>query len=109
MIVLVVELGDYERARKMLLSKRFNIYEGGEGKLTRLHGWLYTLWARREAEKGNTEEALRLLEEALVYPANYGEGRHYSAQEAQIYTLAGDLLSAAGRAEEAKAKITDLT
>ena len=119
MIALTVQAGDFEKAQRMLLSKRFNIYEGGEGKLTRLHGWLYTLWADKEGREGNLEKALRLLEQALVYPDNYGEGRHYSAQEAQIYCRAGDWLTAAGRAEEAREKylkaanqpsqVTDLT
>ena len=104
MITLTVQTGDFEKARQMLLSKRFNIYEGGEGKLTRLHGWLYTLWAEREGRAGNTDKALRLLDQALVYPDNYGEGRHYSAQEAQIYCRAGDWLTEAGQMEKAREK-----
>ena len=39
---------------------------------------------------------------ALVYPQNYGEGRHYSAQEANIYYYTGLLLEAQGKPDEAR-------
>lgn len=96
MIILYVQQGSFEHARKLLLSKRFNIYEGGEGKLTRLHGWLYTLWGEKARTLGDSEQAARWFEEALHYPANYGEGRHYSAQEANIYYYTGLLHASNG-------------
>ena len=102
MIVLYMQEGRFEKARELLLSKRFNIYEGGEGKLTRMHGWLYTMWGRQDQLNGNPDEALRWFETALVYPQNYGEGRHYSAQEANIYYYTGLLLEAQGKPDEAR-------
>ena len=87
MIVLYMQMGRFERARELLLSKRFNIYEGGEGKLTRMHGWLYTMWGQQACLAGKTQEARKWFETALVYPDNYGEGRHYSAQEGNISTI----------------------
>ncbi len=101
-IILLTQDGQYERARELLLSKRFNIYEGGEGKLTRHHGWQYTLMGRREHLAGNFDEALHWYQEALVYPKDYGEGRHYSAQESNIYYFTGLLLEDMGDAEGAK-------
>ncbi len=101
-IVLYVQLGQYERARELLLSRRFNIYEGGEGKLTRLHGWLYTLLGCRAMKENDPEQALKWFREALVFPANYGEGRHYSAQEGQIHYYTGLLLEARGDREGAR-------
>ena len=98
MVVLHVQLGQYHEARNLLLSRRFNIYEGGEGKLTRLHGWLYTLLG---AQEENSDVALKWFDEALVFPENYGEGRHYSAQEAQIHYYTGLLLEKLGRLNEA--------
>ena len=50
--ILYTQLGRLEEARELLLSKRFNIYEGGEGKLTRHHGWLYTLLGRAAEKAG---------------------------------------------------------
>ncbi|MBQ8508913.1 MAG: DUF5107 domain-containing protein [Clostridia bacterium] len=88
-IILLTQRGEFDRAVELLGKKRFNIYEGGEGKLTRHHGWLYTLMGRRAEAAGDDEAAMRFYKNALVYPANYGEGRHYSAQEANIYYYAG--------------------
>lgn len=102
MIILCVQLGQYERARELLLSRRFNIYEGGEGKLTRLHGWLYTLLGCRAMAEKKGEQAMHWFREALVFPANYGEGRHYSAQEGQIHYYTGLLLAEMGDAQGAK-------
>lgn len=101
-IILYTQDGQYERARDLLLSKRFNIYEGGEGKLTRHHGWLYTLLAHEALRRGRPEEALSHLAAALVYPENYGEGRHYSAQEGQIYYYTGIACEALGQVERAR-------
>lgn len=102
MIVLYIQEGCFEKAHKLLLSKRFNIYEGGEGKLTRMHGWLYTMWGRQEQLAGKPEKAMQWYETGLVYPKNYGEGRHYSAQEANIYYFTGLLLEEQGELEQAR-------
>ena len=100
-IILLTQDGQFERARELLLSKRFNIYEGGEGKLTRHHGWQYTLMGRKEHLAGNTEQALHWYKEALVYPKDYGEGRHYSAQESNIYYYTGLLYESLGDRDQA--------
>jgi tetratricopeptide (TPR) repeat protein len=102
MIVLNVQLGRYDQARRLLLSRRFNIYEGGEGKLTRLHGWLYTLLGCKAVGEHNNAEAMKRFTEALVFPKNYGEGRHYSAQEGQIHYYTGLLLEAQGDMDGAR-------
>ena len=104
MIILYVQLGKYDRARELLMNRRFNIYEGGEGKLTRLHGWLYTLLGCQAMQEGNETLAGNWFREALIFPANYGEGRHYSAQEGQIHYYTGLLHEARGNLEEAKAE-----
>ena len=88
-IILLTLAGELDRAKELLGKKRFNIYEGGEGKLTRHHGWLYTLLGLRAEADGNLDEARDYYRNALIYPANYGEGRHYSAQEANIYYFTG--------------------
>ena len=45
---------------------------------------------------------MKWFETALVYPANYGEGRHYSAQEANIYYYMGLLFEDMGDADRAR-------
>ena len=47
---------------------------------------------------------MKWFKEALVFPVNYGEGRHYSAQEGQIHYYTGLLLEAQGDLEGAKAE-----
>ncbi|MDD6683865.1 MAG: DUF5107 domain-containing protein [Clostridiales bacterium] len=101
--ILYTQVGRLEEAKELLLSKRFNIYEGGEGKLTRHHGWLYTLLGRRAQMEKKNGEALQYYRAALVFPENYGEGRHYSAQEANIYYYTGLLLREMGDEAAAKA------
>lgn len=101
-IILLTQDGQYERAQELLLSKRFNIYEGGEGKLTRHHGWQYTLMGWKEYLAGHPDQALRWYQEALVYPKDYGEGRHYSAQESNIYYYTGLLYESLGDTENAR-------
>ena len=102
-IILLTQDAQFDRARELLLSKRFNIYEGGEGKLTRHHGWQYTLMGRKAHLAGDTDQALQWYQEALVYPKDYGEGRHYSAQESNIYYYTGLLYEDLGDQENAKA------
>ncbi|MBE6551389.1 MAG: DUF5107 domain-containing protein [Ruminococcaceae bacterium] len=102
--ILYTQVGELEKAKELLLSKRFNIYEGGEGKLTKHHGWLYTLLAEEEIKKGNIEKAKYYFDNAFIFPANYGEGRHYSAQEANINYFAGLLYESLGDIKTAKEK-----
>lgn len=94
-IILLTQRGDLDHARELLTKKRFNIYEGGEGKLTRHHGWLCTLQGFA-AENDDPTMAMEHYKNALIYPANYGEGRHYSAQEANIYYFTGKLCNKLG-------------
>ena len=102
-IILLTMAGKYDLARELLGKKRFNIYEGGEGKLTRHHGWLHVLMGLRAEAAGETEAALGFYRSALVYPANYGEGRHYSAQEANIFYYTGLLYEKLGDGKSAAA------
>ena len=104
-IILLTQRGDLDLARELLTKKRFNIYEGGEGKLTRHHGWLCTLQGFA-AEADDPAMAMEHYRNALIYPANYGEGRHYSAQEANIYYFTGKLCEKLGDADGARAAYT---
>ena len=101
LVVLHTQLRQFCEALQILNTRRFNIYEGGEGKLTRLHGWLYTLLGQQAACAGEHALALSRYEAAFVFPKNYGEGRHYSAQEGNIHYYAGLLHAAMGNEAEA--------
>ena len=101
-ISLYLQQGQLEKANELLLSRRFNIYEGGEGRLTQLHGWLHTIWGLRCLKEGDLTAAHTQLENALVFPKNYGEGRHYSAQEGHIYYYLGLIHAENGNKQTAK-------
>ncbi len=73
-----------------------------------MHGWLYTLWGRKAQLEGDLNAALKHFETALVYPDNYGEGRHYSAQEANIYYYMGLLFSQMNQETQAQAAWTSV-
>jgi len=99
--ILYTQAGELDKARELLLSKRFNIYEGGEGKLTKHHGWLYTLLGREAENNNDTDAAKNYYKNAFIFPKNYGEGRHYSAQEGNINYYFGLLLDKLGEHENA--------
>lgn len=101
-IVLYTQDNQLEKAAEMILQKRFHIYEGGEGNLTKHHAWLHLLRALAAEKEGDTQKALALLEQALVFPDNYGEGRHYSAQEGNVDYFAGRLYQKLGNEQKAK-------
>ena len=101
-VILQMQAGNYEEAVQMLRQKSFHIYEGGEGKLTKYHRWLYILLAMERAEHMEYEEATQMLEEALIYPENYGEGRGFLEQDANVYYFAGLLEEKKGNIHEAE-------
>ena len=55
-------------------------------------------------QEQDAAQALGWFREALVFPANYGEGRHYSAQEGQIHYYTGLLLESQGDLEGARSE-----
>ena len=57
---------------------------------------------QKALEAGDTEKALEWLKTGLIYPANYGEGRHYSAQEGNVYYYTGLCYEKLGDAAKAK-------
>ena len=100
-IILRMLAGRYEEASQMLKEKSFHIYEGGEGKLTKYHRWLHVLMAAEKMNIKEYEAAGKLLEKALVYPSNYGEGKGFLEQDANVYYFEGMLKEAMGEEQEA--------
>ncbi len=98
-VVLLTQKGRLEEAAGLLKQRTFKIYEGGEGKLTKHHGWLHTIIGLQHFETGRYKDALAELREALVYPKSYGEGKSYKAQETHIHYFAGVINEKAGEQE----------
>jgi len=102
-VFLTTQTGEYKAAIDMAAVKRFHIYEGGEGKLTKLHAWMHVLYGCQLLDEGKTEEAAATLENGVNMPKSYGEAKTFFNQEAHIYYNIGLIAEAAGDSEAAKA------
>ena len=116
----------HEDALKILASRRFHPWEGGEGKVlaqyTRAHlelGFMAIAGARdarpyqtnapvgsRVPRDRKCQTALEHAEKALDTPANLGEAYHLLQAKADVNYLKGLALRGLGREEEAKAAFT---
>ena len=101
-IVLLSQQGRYEEAIRAAQGRRFHIYEGGEGKLTKQHAWMHVLYGNELAAAGRAEDAERVYLAGADLPRSYGEAKTWFNQEAHIYFYLGRLLEGQGRAEEAR-------
>lgn len=101
-ITLLNQTGCPEKALKMLLSRRFNPWEGGEGLVSGQYVWAHILLGRSLLESGNPQEALPHFSAAREYPWNLGEGKHLLTRETHVDYFAGLALSGMGREDEAR-------
>ena len=101
-IVLLSQQGRYEEAIRAAQGRRFHIYEGGEGKLTKQHAWMHVLYGNELAAAGRAEDAERIYLAGADLPKSYGEAKTWFNQEAHIYFYLGRLLERQNRAEEAR-------
>lgn len=89
-------------ALEVLRRRRFQPWEGGEGRV--LGAWDEALLAlaRRALADVDPQRAVALLEEAFAPPANLGEGRHPLANCAHLWLTLGDARDAAGDPDGAR-------
>ena len=102
-ITLLNQTGQFEEAMKKLAAHLFHPWEGGEGKVPAQYQTTRVELAKRAMENKQWTEAIRLLEECLVYPHNLGEGKLYGAQEQDFYYFLGCAHQGAGDLEQAHA------
>lgn len=81
--------GAFETARRMLSSRKFHPWEGGEGKVVRQFMACHIGLAQQAILHQQYSEALNILEYCAQYPHNLGEGKLYGAQENDRYYLLG--------------------
>ncbi len=101
-LTLLSQQGKFEEAIEMAAVKRFHIYEGGEGKLTKQHAWMHTLYGKELMEQGDAKTAEQILMNGINMPKSYGEAKTFFNQEAHIYFYLGKLYEVAGKEKEAK-------
>ena len=103
---LLNSLGRYEEALDIILHRKFHPWEGGEGKVTTQYAAALTQLARIALEQGDAAKAKALLERALVFPHNLGEGKLEGAKDNNIYYYLGLCERALGHEEAAIACLT---
>ena len=112
LITLYCMVGEYNKAIEMAKERHFHIYEGGEGKLTKLHAWMHVLYANQMAEDGKMEEAIKLCEDGINMPKSYGEAKTFFNQESHIYYYLGEFTGKKEYYEEAsvyKAAVSEIS
>lgn len=91
----------HKEALEALAARRFHPWEGGEGKVTGQYVLAHVELAKQALDGQRYDEAVQLLKEALVYPANLGEGKLAGAQENNIYYYLGNAYEGLGLNEKA--------
>lgn len=82
-------LGDYETAYKLITSRRFHPWEGGEGKVSAQYKYSLVQMAKEKLRAQAFEEAIGHLLAAQHYPENLGEGKLYGTPENEIFYWLG--------------------
>ena len=83
-ITLYNQMGEYEKARGLLASRKFHPWEGGEGKVTRQYVLCRLQLAKQALAEKRFAEALALLHETDAYPHNLGEGKLPTLEENDV-------------------------
>ena len=100
-LTLISQTGDFKTAIEMAAKKRFHIYEGGEGKLTKQHAWMHTLYGKELTETGDLARAEEIFKNGVNMPKSYGEAKTFFNQEAHIFYYLAKLYEKMGKAEDA--------
>lgn len=101
-IILLCLKGEYKKAIDMAADKHFHIYEGGEGKLTKQHAWMYVLYGLEFLKNNDLKNAEKAFEKGINMPKSYGEAKTFFNQEAHIYYFLGITYERMGEPEKAK-------
>ena len=86
---LLNSLGRYEEALDLIMARTFHPWEGGEGKVTTQYAVVLTQLGRIALDAGDAARAKSLLERALVFPHNLGEGKLEGAKDNNIHYYLG--------------------
>ena len=99
-------MGRYDEALGIIMGRKFHPWEGGEGKVTTQYATALTQLARQAMDAGDAQKAKALLERALVFPHNLGEGKLEGAKDNNIYYFLGLCERMLGNENAAKAYLT---
>ncbi len=94
--------GHHEKAYELLMGRKFHPWEGGEGKVTTQYTTSLVELAKKAIVKENFASAKALLEKAITYPENLGEGKLEGTKDNHIYYYMGLAEKALGNVEKSK-------
>ncbi len=89
-------------ALRILTSRRFHPWEGGEGSVLRQFTTAHVLLGRKALSEADAAAALEHFQKAMSPPPSLGEAYHLLQARADVSYWIGRALSALGRTEEAK-------
>ncbi len=101
-VELLVDVGRIDEAVRIVSTRRFQPFEGGEGKALAAYDRATLAEARRMLTR-DSEAAARRLRDGIVPPRTIGEGRSPAARQSERMLLLGDALLALERRGEARA------
>lgn len=96
------QVGKPEEALELLLRRKFQPWEGGEGLVLAQYVRARLLLGRQALGHGNFDEATSQFQAALEAPHNLGEARHLLANQSDVYYWAGFAFEKQGKADEAR-------
>lgn len=91
------------KAYDTIMSHTFRPWEGAEGRISGQYKIALLEMAKERLTAGSYEEAETLLEKALVYPENLGEGKLEGTKDNHIYYYLGKVKKALGKEAAAAA------
>ena len=99
------DLGRHKEALKVLASRRFHPWEGGEGKVLAQYTRAHLELGRASLASGDYAAALDHAERAFATPQNLGEAYHLLQAKADVNYLRGMALRGLGRTDESRAAL----
>ena len=95
-------LGRYEEAYQLIMGRTFHPWEGGEGKITTQYTLALVEMAKDRINEKAYEKAIDLLNKALCYPDNLGEGRLEGTKNNHVYYYLGCAYEGLGNEKKEK-------
>jgi len=95
------QLGRPEDALALLLQRKFQPWEGGEGMVLAQYVRSRLLLGRRALDEGEFDKALTQFEAALRVPESLGEAKHLLANQSDIFYCLGEVSERQGKHEDA--------
>lgn len=93
-------MGMHKQAYELIMSHAFRPWEGAEGKISLQYKIALLEMAKQQINAGDYKQAKELLQNALVYPENLGEGKLEGTKDNDIYFYLGKVNQALENEQE---------